>query len=114
MQEQTHGRFFDVNTVGNKLGGDFGRSEHGADDAAIAVRERAHGIVDVDGMACAVRDSRAGLLVGGVGVAPGDDNARITRRVHAGDSAEQLRSNGENAGIAGRSLQEALQQLRGG
>src|SRR5712671_1563235 len=75
------------------------------------MRERSHGVVDMDGVARAMRDSRAGLLVGSIRVAHGDDNTCLSRGVNARDSPEQLRSNGEDAGFAGRSLHESLQQF---
>src|SRR6266436_9533207 len=76
------------------------------------MRERPHGVVDMDSVARAMRDSRAGLLVGSIRVAHGDDNTCLSRGVNARDSAEQLRSDGEDAGFAGRSLHEPLQQFR--
>src|SRR5258707_8002205 len=75
------------------------------------MRERPHSVVDMDGVARAMRDSRAGLLVGSIRVAHGDDNTCLSRGVNAWDSAEQLRSDGEDTGLAGRSLHESLQQF---
>src|SRR5882724_10248856 len=75
------------------------------------MRERPHGVVDMDGVARAMCDSRASLLVGSIRVAHGDDTTWLSRGVNARDSPEQLRSDGEDAGLAGRSLHESLQQF---
>jgi hypothetical protein len=114
LQQEPHGRFFNVHAIGNELGADFGGSEHGADDAAIAVGERAHGVVDMNGMPHAAGNCRAGLLVSGVGVAHGNHDAGIVGGIDARRCAEQLRSNGQDARIPGSGLQQTVEKVGGG
>ena len=92
-----------MDSVGDQLGVNFGRSEHRTDYARIAVRKRTHRVVGVCGVMRAVRDSGSRLLVGGVGMANGDNHAEAARRIDTGHRAEKLGSNRENASItAGR------------
>jgi hypothetical protein len=61
----------------------------------------------------AMRDGGAGLFVGGVGMADGDDHAEAARGVNAGHGAEKFGRNGEDARITGGSVDKALQKFGG-
>ena len=114
LQQDFHGDFVDVNAVGDEFGGKFGSGEDGADDAGIAVGERAHGVVNVGGVVRAVSDGGASLFVGGVGVADGNDHAEAARGVNTRHSTEKFGSDGEDAGVAGCGVEELLEEIGGG
>ena len=79
------------------------RSQHRADDAGLAVRERTHGVEDVRGVACAALDRRHRLRVSGVGVAERNDQPAVRGRGDQIERARKLRREREDArGAAAR------------
>lgn len=113
--EQANGGIIHMNAIGDQFGCDARIGENGAEHAGIAVRERTHGVEDVRDVAGAAIDGGAGLFVGGVGVAHGDENAALARRIDQFGRAGKLRSQREETELALGGFVETFEQAdRGG
>ncbi len=100
-----------MNAVRDDVGGDAGIGEHGGDDAGIAMRERAHGIEGVGGVASAGSDGALGEGEIGVGMSEADaDSAGDGGGDHL-EGAIEFGSDGEHADAASGGLPEALERF---
>ncbi len=77
------------------------------------MRKRAHRVVYVDGVMCAVGDGGARLLIGGVSVSDGDDEAGPARRVNARHRAQEFRGQCQNLSVALSGFDEFIEQFGG-
>src|SRR5208282_1453773 len=113
LKEQAHSRFLDVHAIGDEFCGDAGSSEDGADDAGIAVRKRAHGVVHVDRVMRTLMEGGEGLLKGGVGMTYPNNHSGFLRGINARNSSEKFRRDGDDAGMATSGGNKLRQQLGG-
>src|SRR6202022_2634152 len=63
LQKQPHCCFFNMNAIRDKFTGHFGRGKNRADHTAIAMRKRAHSVVNVHSMMHSACNPCASLLV---------------------------------------------------
>ena len=113
MEQHFHCGFFHVDAISDQFRSHLGGSKHGANHAAIAVGKRPHGVIDMHGMMCAVGDAGARLLVGRVRMANSDYHTGVSRRIDAGQGAEQFRCNRQYLSLPRGRLHEFVQQLGG-
>ena len=111
-EKQFHGGFIDVHAVGDQLRIDLRRSEHGADDARIAMRKGTHRVVEVSSAARPSGHGHASLLVSCVGMPHRNDQAGFSRGVNARGRPEHFRRDRQNSGIPRGGLEEAAERLR--
>ncbi len=113
-QEEAHHIWMHVDAVGNDLGGKARVGEHGAENAGLAMVERAHGVKGVRSMAGASGNAGFGFLARGVGMAEADADTFRARIGDHGWSVLGLGSNGHHLDVAARGLPELLEELDGG
>ena len=102
-----------MNAVGDDFSGDIGLGKDSANHAWIAVRERAHGVVEMHGMARSGLDSGASLFVIRVGVADSGHDPICNCGADQIQGTGDFGSNGEDTDQAVRGGAKFIQDFYG-
>ena len=102
----------DVDAVGNNIGSEAVVGENCAQDAGLAMIERAHGIESVGGVACSGLECAIRLLKSGVGVADACADPTSGGFGYYFDGVRDFRGNGEDGDLASRRVPKLLKKLK--
>jgi len=104
----------DVNSIGDDVGRELGAAKHFADDAGLAVIERAHGIESVGGVAGAGLHGSARGFEDGIGVADADANFAAHGFGNHFEGSGKFGGDGHHAHVTTGGLPEAFEDFERG